>query len=157
MRTIKVNDVNGTLVEIPVDDALTKQVLVGVRQSGKADKRFDLNLKEGQLRETELANIIGNSAIEVKTDFMVSKTGNMAIETFCNGNPSGITATEAEWWAFFLEGPHYNGEVICLLRTARLRKLIQGTRSVLGGDGMRAEMSLLPVKQLLTPLSGRNV
>jgi len=52
------------------------------------DKRHDiLAIKNGQ-----------QVKIEVKGDFASRRTGNIAIEYFHNGSPSGIDATEAHFW-----------------------------------------------------------
>lgn len=119
--------------------------LLGFENTGKA---FDLNLGQGQIAESELAEILAGK-IEVKTDAMVSKTGNVAIEYWCRGKPSGVTVTESEWWATILSGDKYQGEVIVLVRTKRLLEMLKGARSVKGGDNGVARMHLLPVERLV--------
>ena len=44
-----------------------------------------------------------DSTVEVKRDFKSQETGNLVIETFMNGNPSGLASTEADWWVFHPE------------------------------------------------------
>jgi hypothetical protein len=150
METIKTTDSSGNPVTIPVTEELIKAVLKSARKSGRADKRFDINLVEGQLAETELLKMLGDSTIELKTDFYVSKSGNVAIETMCRNKPSGITATEADFWAIKLEGPKYNGDVTVLIKTDRLKTLLDGCRFVSGGDGNRSDMFLVPVEKLVS-------
>ena len=147
-------DINGKTVEIPLTEDFIKSVLQYARKSGKADKRFDLNLVEGQLAETELLKLLGDSTLEVKRDFAVSKTGNLAIEFMCRDKPSGIITTVANWWALALSGDKFNDEVIVLIKTSRLKRLLEGIRTVFGGDGNKSEMFLLPVKNLLQPIEG---
>lgn len=119
--------------------------LLGFQNTGKS---FDLNLAQGQIAENELAQILAGQ-IEVKTDSMVSRTGNVAIEHFCWNKPSGISTSESEWWAIVLSGEKYKGEVIVLIKRGRLLKLVKGTRSVKGGDFGIAQMYLLPVERLV--------
>lgn len=80
---------------------------------------------------------------EVKADRMTQKTGNIAIEFECNGQPSGITATEADYWAYFIHGT----KDYFLIPSNELRQRIADktyTREVRGGDGWRSRMFLFP-------------
>jgi hypothetical protein len=126
-----------------------------VRKSGNAEKRFDLNIVEGEIAERTLADLIkaedGGLKLEVKRDFRCSQSGNVAVEVSCSGRPSGITATESEWVVYFLEGPNYDGEVFVGLKTSRLRELCASRPDVPGGDGLRARMKLLRIWELLSP------
>jgi hypothetical protein len=136
-----------------------ERLMAKARQGSIANKDFDINLLEGQLKETALYETLsGNGAtIEVKRDYASSRTGNVAIELNCNGKPSGILATKADWWAIVLDGNRYNSEVVVMVKTNRLKRLMgEGApkRIVNGGDGMRAQMVLLPVEQLLARLGG---
>jgi hypothetical protein len=133
---------------------LTK-LLKKARKDGKADKRFDINLAEGEIAEADLRELFtGGVKIEVKRDFAVSKTGNVAIEEAHRGKPSGIKTTEADTWAIVLDGPEYEGEVKILISTERLRCLITKIKKyVRGGDDKRSTMRLLPVEWLLKPAS----
>ena len=67
------------------------------------DNRFDIDLQYGQVREQELADILQNEKIEVKTERDKWKeTGNICIEFQCRGQASGIAVTEAKWWVHVL-------------------------------------------------------
>ena len=44
---------------------------------------------------------------EVKRDVMGDKTGNLAIEIKYKGQPSGISKTQADVWAHYIEGKFY--------------------------------------------------
>ena len=107
--------------------------------------------QQGEYLVKELAS--GNGKFEVKRDRMSSKTGNIAIEIECSGKPSGITATEADWFVYILSGDKYNDEIVLFFKTQRLRKLvaeIQGEKGyVMGGDGRRSKMVLVPIVRLL--------
>ena len=111
-------------------------------------KKFDLDLLDGQVAENVLANLLAGT-IEVKTDSAVSRTGNVAVEYLCSGRPSGIRTSEAEHWAFVLNGEKYQKEVIIIIRTKRLLTLLNGCRTVNGGDDGIARMHLLPVERLV--------
>jgi hypothetical protein len=67
---------------------------------GLSNKGFEYDLKLGQERENALAQILGNdSTIEVKSDRMARKTGNVFIEVESRGKPSGLSTTLADHWA----------------------------------------------------------
>ena len=69
------------------------------------NNKFDIDLKYGQEREQRLASILDKdkNKIEVKTERdWWFKTGNIAIEVECNGKPSGIMATKADYWVHIL-------------------------------------------------------
>ena len=80
---------------------------------------------------------------EVKADRMAQRTGNVAIEFQCAEKPSGITATEADYWAYFIHGTKEWYKI----PTAEIRQRIADgayTREVKGGDGWRTRMYLFP-------------
>jgi hypothetical protein len=127
------------------------KLLKKARQGNKADGRFDIQLAEGEIAEEELRQLFtGGVTIEVKRDFMVSDTGNVAIEEAYRGKPSGIETTEADVWAIVLDGPEYQGEVKILISTKRLRCLVKEVKKyVRGGDIKRSKMRLVPVEWLI--------
>jgi hypothetical protein len=124
-------------------DSLLRQV----RETGKADKRFDVNLAEGLLAEDFLVKILGK--VEVKRDFKCYMTGNVAIEYRCRGDASGISSTKADWWAIFLE----KMDVAILVKTDKLKKITRrylgGERDVSGGDENASKMILVPAIELI--------
>lgn len=145
-------------VIIQVDDELVKDVLSKVRSHGGAEKRWDVNQKEGEIAEGTLAELMNSNGntVEVKRDFKVSETGNLAIEFMCSGKPSGISTSLAEWWAYAFDGENYNGEVIVLIKKKRLERILEArrTRIVRGGDHNRAEMFLIHPQELLEAMKG---
>lgn len=80
--------------------------------------------------------------VEVKHDLQAPETGNAAIEVSYNGQPSGIMATGATWWAIVV------GDVAFLAKTETLRQLTEGKCEVRAGDGQRAVVRLVPVTAL---------
>lgn len=119
--------------------------LLGYENRGQ---KFDLNLAQGQIAEGLLGDILAGK-IEVKCDAMVSQTGNLVVEYVCSGKPSGISTSEAPWWAFVLDGAKYEQEVVILITKERLLSKLDGARSVRGGDGNRAQMYLVRKEKLL--------
>lgn len=96
-------------------------------------KPYDIRLKYGDETTT----------IECKADRLTVSTGNIAIEYRCSGKPSGITSTEADYWAIFIEGTRE----YYLIPTHEITTAIHErkyTRTTRGGDGYRSEMYLFP-------------
>lgn len=120
--------------------------------------RFDLDLKLGQHFENTLFSILTSEndvKVEVKRDFLASETGNLAIEYKCRGKLSGLSVSLADWYAFFLGGDEYKDEVIVLIKTDRLKKIVKkvynkNKQKIMGGDDNLSEMILIDVYQLLT-------
>ena len=69
-------------------------------QPKQADrKKFDLDLEYGKVREELVAEMLQDKKIEVKSERNLwQKTGNIAVEYECYGKPSGINATESDYW-----------------------------------------------------------
>jgi hypothetical protein len=86
---------------------------------------------------------------EVKSDRMACRTGNVAIEIACNSKPSGISSTEANFYAYFIVYPTMS-PTLYLIPTDALKELIIDNkyRRVKGGDGWRSEMVLVPIADL---------
>ena len=85
---------------------------------------------------------------EVKSDRMACRTGNVAIETRCNGIPSGITSTEADYYAYFVLQPA-SDPTLYMIPTEHLRTMVtKNYRMVRGGDRYASEMVLVPIEHL---------
>ena len=116
-------------------------------------KKFDLDLKYGQIREDKIADMFNNKKIEVKSERgMWMKTGNICIEYESYGKPSGINATEADYWFHNL---CIGDDVFCTLvfNVDNLKKLIDKLdykRSVAGGDNNASKMYLLNIQKLFS-------
>ena len=116
-----------------------------------ANKKFDIDLKYGQLREKQIHDIFSNKKIEVKTERdWWYKTGNIALEYECHGKPSGINATESDYWIQILAKGNKN-HCMLVFEVSELKKIVkkykdQYTRMV--GEGNRAKCVILPIKKL---------
>lgn len=124
-------------------------------QPSKANrKKFDLDLELGQLGENELVKMLGkDSKIEVKSEQgrWVS-TGNICIEFESYGKPSGIKATEADYW---VQNLMVNGELYAsiLIPTDNLKRIVDDLdefKWVHGGDHNASKMWLVNIKKLFS-------
>ena len=92
--------------------------------------------------------------IEVKTERdKWYDTGNMAIEIKCNGRKSGLAVTKADWWFHIFSKDGQVKGMLCL-PVRELKNICNGMqrsnrlRKVMGGDGDRSELLLLPIKEV---------
>ena len=142
-ETATTSDVNSTVSTSLEETGLTPT---------KADlKKFDLDLQYGQVREKQVADMLQNSKIEVKSERdMWMTTGNIAIEFESYGKPSGIAATEADYWFHNL----CVGEDIfatLVFKTENLKRIIKNldyVRVVNGGDNYASKMYLVSLQKL---------
>lgn len=115
-------------------------------------KGFDLDLKDGQMSEGKLGSILAMTGdlIEVKRDFGAVRTGNIYVEVIYQPKGkeafegSGLTTTEATWWAV-----EYATDRYLVLTVAQLRLAAQNRRYVSGGDDERSVGVLIPLKDLV--------
>jgi hypothetical protein len=111
-----------------------------------SDFRYDL--KVGQLEEKWLAELLQSKTLEVKRDFKASQTGRVFVEFFCRGKPSGVATTEADHWAFIL-----NGGIVIILSTERLKALVAEAQFVgnttRGGDSNSSHGALIELERLV--------
>ena len=116
-------------------------------------KKFDLDLEYGSIREDRIADILTNKKIEVKSERgMWMKTGNICIEYQSYGKPSGIEATEADFWFHNL---CIGDDIFCTLvfDVPKLKKLVKKLdylKSVSGGDHNASRMYLVNIQKLFT-------
>tara|TARA_R110001599_G_scaffold233506_1_gene432716 strand:+ start:179 stop:601 length:423 start_codon:yes stop_codon:yes gene_type:complete len=116
-------------------------------------KKFDIDLEYGQVREQLVADMLQDKKIEVKSERdMWQRTGNIAIEYESYGKPSGIDATESDYWFHNL---CVGDDTFCTLvfNTDSLKKIISNLdskRSVSGGDNNASRMYLLNLQKLFS-------
>jgi len=116
-------------------------------------KKFDIDLEYGKVREKLVADMLQDKRIEVKSERDVwQRTGNIAIEYECYGKPSGINATESDYWFHNL----CIGEDIfatIVFDTKSLKRIIDNLdskKSVSGGDNNASRMYLLNLQKLFS-------
>lgn len=117
----------------------------------KDRKKFDIDLAYGEVREQAIADMLQNKKVEVKSERgMWIKTGNIAIEYESYGKPSGIEATESDYWFHNLcVGDDIYATLV--FETEQLKKIIEvipSKKSVSGGDHNASRMWLLPLRNL---------
>ena len=116
-------------------------------------KKFDIDLEYGKVREKQVADMLQDKKIEVKSERgLQQKSGNIAIEYQSYGKPSGIDATESDYWFHNL---CVGDETFCTLvfKTDSLKKIIENLdskRSVSGGDHNASRMYLVNLQKLFS-------
>lgn len=119
-----------------------------------ADNKFDLQLTDALINERRLGDIFRAKKIEkieLKSEsWLWERTGNICIEYRQDGRPSGIDATEADYWVHELKR---DGDTLCYLMfpVGRLRQLAKdyGRCHEGGGDGGRFSNILIPLSDIL--------
>ena len=119
----------------------------------KNRKKFDIDLEYGKVREKQVAEMLQDKKIEVKSERgMWQKTGNIAIEFESYGKPSGIRATEADYWFHNL---CVGDETFCTLvfDVNSLKKIIDKLDTkkwITGGDNKASKMYLVSLQKLFS-------
>ena len=117
----------------------------------KANKKFDIDLKYGQIREDQISAMFKDKKIEVKTERdWWYKTGNIALEYECNNKPSGINATQSDYWIQILAKGDDN-HCMLVFEVSKLKEIVNKykekyTRMV--GDRNASKCVILPIKKL---------
>ena len=116
-------------------------------------KKFDLDLSYGEIREEKIADMLTNKKVEVKSERDIwQNTGNICIEYECWNKPSGIRATESDYWFHNL---CIGDEEYCTLvfKTDTLKKIVDKLdtfKTVSGGDGNASRMYLVNLQKLFS-------
>jgi len=116
------------------------------------NKKFDIQLGQGEAIEENLREFFEGKRIEVKSErYIWEKTGNHFLEYEYKGQPSGIAATEADFWAFVMVKDEqivitYITPVYLLKRIAR--QYYNTDRDVIGGDGNNSKGILVPITDI---------
>ncbi len=121
------------------------------------DNKFDLQLSAALVHERRLAEIFEAGRIEkieLKTEtWQWEQTGNIAIEFRCDGRPSGISTTEADYWVHELRRDD-DTLLYLMFPIERLKQLAReafaaGHVRYGGGDGGRFDIILIKLSELL--------
>jgi len=86
--------------------------------------------------------------IEVKSDRMAHKTGNIYIEVYSRGKESGISTTIAHYWIYRIN----TNDTAILISTKRLKELVKlfhKGKFTKGGDNNTSLGVLIPIKEIL--------
>ena len=124
-----------------------------MKPTKKDRKKFDIDLQFGSIREDKISDMLTNKKIEVKSERgKWMETGNICIEYQSYGKPSGMEATEADFWFHNL---CIGDEIFCTLvfDVPKLKKLVKKLdylKSVSGGDHNASRMYLVNIQKLFT-------
>ena len=123
---------------------------------GKPAPDFDLDLKFGEFHEQLLFQSLsktGNVTVEVKTDRLAVKTGNLAVEFRYRGRPSGIQTTKSDEYFFVIVEQDGSIRYRLNIPTAKLKKIayrrFMNGLTTTGGQYNATEMILIPIIDLL--------
>ena len=116
-------------------------------------KKFDIDLEYGTIKEDKIADMLTNKKIEVKSERdMWMKTGNICIEYESWNKPSGIKATESDYW-FHNLCIGDNEYCTLVFKTDVLRTIVNNLdyfKTVSGGDNKASRMYLVNLQKLFS-------
>jgi hypothetical protein len=84
---------------------------------------------------------------EVKSEKKAFKTGNICIEYFCRGRPSGISTTKADYYFLYVIENDIKYRCFCV-PVMKIKDLIMTRKYIRdcnGGDDMASKMYLFPI------------
>ena len=116
-------------------------------------KKFDIDLEYGEIREEKIKDMLTGKKIEVKSEKgMWMKTGNICIEYESWNKPSGIRATESDYWFHNL---CVGDNEFCTLgfKTDVLKTIVDeldSFKTVCGGDHNASKMFLVNLQKLFS-------
>ena len=124
-----------------------------MKPTKKDRKKFDIDLQYGTIREDKIADLFTNKKIEVKSEKDIwQTTGNIAIEYQSYNKPSGIKATESDYWFHNL---CIGDDEYCTLvfKTDVLKTIVDKLdyfKTVSGGDNKASKMYLVNLQKLFS-------
>lgn len=121
-----------------------------MKNVGSTKRAFDIDVIYGETGENHVLSLLnGVTKVEVKTDRIAHRTGNIAVEYASRGLPSGISTTEADYWAFVIG----ENKTVVFITTERLKELARywykSGSVVSGGDDNTSKIILIPINELL--------
>ena len=124
---------------------------IGVTLTKGFNPNYDICLEFGEKYENEFQKIIESKQIEVKTDRVCQRTGNVFVEFESRGKESGINITTANYWVYCLWTEKFKEQTYIFIPTRRLKKLIKEKeyRISNGGDNWTSKGYLVPKEDLL--------
>lgn len=117
----------------------------------KSNNDFRYDLEIGQMFEGSLSDILSNKKIEVKTDIKAMQTGNLFIEIYSRGKASGLSTTQADFYAFILPIDE-NDFTTILISVDKLKCIVKNTYNkngfTIGGDENSSKGVLIKIDDL---------
>ena len=103
------------------------------------DNRYDIKIIKNDIE----------TLVEVKSEKLASRTGNIAIEYFCRGKPSGIATTQAHYYyCYVIYNDRYRLFKIPVVDLKEMIKNKLFVRDCIGGDDMASKMFLFSIKSV---------
>jgi hypothetical protein len=107
---------------------------------------YDLDFAENA--ETWVKEILnGGLKVEVKSDKIAHRTGNVFVEVYSRGKPSGVSTTAADYWIFRID-KNNSAIIVSTLRLKELVKIFFVGNFTKGGDCDTSLGVLIPIKEL---------
>lgn len=116
----------------------------------KYSSNFNYDLDFGERTEDWINDLFRDGKkIEVKTDRMAHITGNIYVEVYSRGKPSGISTTKANYWVFKIEEKDY--AIIVNVEKLRdiCRVMVQINGFTYGGDNDTSKGILIPINLII--------
>lgn len=109
-------------------------------------KPTEFKIMKGKFKEYDIEMVEDGKTyyVEVKSDRLTHKTGNICIEFMCGNNPSGIKTTTADYYIYFEIEPESTYSMY-KIPVERLREEITNKtyhKTMRGGDGYRSHFYL---------------
>jgi hypothetical protein len=116
----------------------------------KYSSSFTHDLNFGEKAEDWINEIFNDGKlVEVKSDRLAHKTGNVYIEYECRNKPSGIATTTAHYWIYRIQ----QNNIAIIIPTERLKEICRvyykEGRIMLGGDNNLSKGFLIPLIDLI--------
>ena len=128
-----------------------EDIIQQLRYGKNSADTFDIDLLRGLNGEVKALDILVGR-LEVKTDFMAHKTGNLAIEIQSHGKDSGLITSTAKWWLFLIQIPHKQPMMLIIAKDRLTQLALQHLHKnhfVMGGDGKKSKLVLIPVQEVV--------
>jgi len=105
----------------------------------------DAYIVDGYCKEWDIYIPSESMGIEVKSDKMSIKTGNIVIETEFNGKPSAMSTSKSMWWIFD------TGVEVIKVKLSDLKELVKSFNLVQfigNGDSKMKKAYLIPIQSI---------
>jgi len=89
-----------------------------------------------------------NFKYEIKADRRAYYTNNMVIEYECRGRKSGIEATTADYWLYFVI-INSNNDIVYNIPVKELKEIIKNCKTVSGGDNFSSKMYIVKLDNII--------
>ena len=110
----------------------------------------EAEMSKGKVKEWDIYIPETDTKIECKYDKASYRYGNLAFEFECSGKPSGIAATESEWWVYQYHDKGEKERQVVWFNIDTLKKLCFEAGVIKpSGDRKAARCYIIPIKKCL--------